>query len=121
MALHEARKKTKRTRYAAEAAVPALGGRAEEAVRDMKALQGLLGDHQDSVMARRTLRELAAVAHAAGRATSRTGCCTRGGAPRAGRRGGASRGVELGQPGVPALSAVRETPPGGLGWMVTRP
>ncbi|MGA5805483.1 CHAD domain-containing protein [Streptomyces cellulosae] len=65
-ALHEARKKTKRTRYAAEAAVPALGGRAEEAVRDMKALQGLLGDHQDSVMARRTLRELAAVAHAAG-------------------------------------------------------
>ncbi|MFD3891410.1 CHAD domain-containing protein [Streptomyces cellulosae] len=66
MALHEARKKTKRTRYAAEAAVPALGGRAEEAVRDMKALQGLLGDHQDSVMARRTLRELAAVAHAAG-------------------------------------------------------
>ncbi|CAM5259836.1 CYTH and CHAD domain-containing protein OS=Streptomyces tendae OX=1932 GN=GUR47_05725 PE=4 SV=1 [Streptomyces tendae] len=42
----------------------------------MKALQGLLGDHQDSVMARRTLRELAAVAHAAGRATSPTGCCT---------------------------------------------
>ncbi|BFO21516.1 hypothetical protein SHKM778_79040 [Streptomyces sp. KM77-8] len=32
----------------------------------MKALQGLLGDHQDSVMARHTLRELAAVAHAAG-------------------------------------------------------
>ncbi|MGA5317837.1 CHAD domain-containing protein [Streptomyces pseudogriseolus] len=65
-ALHEARKKTKRTRYAAETAAPALGGPAEEAVRDMKALQGLLGDHQDSVMARRTLRELAAVAHAAG-------------------------------------------------------
>ncbi|MET8898458.1 CYTH and CHAD domain-containing protein [Streptomyces albogriseolus] len=65
-ALHEARKKTKRTRYAAEAAVPALGKPAEEAVREMKTLQGLLGDHQDSVMARRTLRELAAVAHAAG-------------------------------------------------------
>ncbi|MFI8212205.1 CYTH and CHAD domain-containing protein [Streptomyces werraensis] len=65
-ALHEARKKTKRTRYAAEAAVPALGEPAEEAVRDMKSLQGLLGDHQDSVMARRTLRELAAVVHAAG-------------------------------------------------------
>ncbi len=64
--LHEARKKTKRTRYAAEAAAPALGGPADEAASDMKALQGLLGDHQDSVMARRTLRELAAVAHAAG-------------------------------------------------------
>ncbi|RMI86614.1 metal-binding protein [Streptomyces sp. ZS0098] len=66
IALHEARKKTKRTRYAAEAAVPALGEPAEEAVKDMKSLQSLLGDHQDSVMARRTLRELAAVAHAAG-------------------------------------------------------
>ncbi|CAL9437419.1 CYTH and CHAD domain-containing protein [Streptomyces sp. NPDC014344] len=65
-ALHEARKKTKRTRYAAEAAAPALGEPAEKAVRDMKSLQSLLGDHQDSVMARRTLRELAAVAHAAG-------------------------------------------------------
>ncbi|MGM7445291.1 CHAD domain-containing protein, partial [Streptomyces tunisiensis] len=65
-ALHEARKKTKRTRYAAEAAVPALGEPAEESVKDMKSLQSLLGDHQDSVMARRTLRELAAVAHAAG-------------------------------------------------------
>ncbi|MCO4693979.1 CYTH and CHAD domain-containing protein [Streptomyces sp. RO-S4] len=65
-ALHEARKKTKRTRYAAEAAAPALGAPAEEAVRDMKELQSLLGDHQDSVMARRTVRELAAVAHAAG-------------------------------------------------------
>jgi hypothetical protein len=32
----------------------------------MKSLQSLLGDHQDSVMARRTLRELSAVAHAAG-------------------------------------------------------
>ncbi|MFF9483615.1 CHAD domain-containing protein [Streptomyces sp. NPDC014676] len=66
VALHEARKKTKRTRYAAEAAAPALGKPADGLVKDMKALQGLLGDHQDSVMARRTLRELAAVAHAAG-------------------------------------------------------
>lgn len=65
-ALHDARKKTKRTRYAAEAATPALGTPATDLARDMKALQGLLGDHQDSVMARHTLRELAAVAHAAG-------------------------------------------------------
>lgn len=68
-ALHEARKKTKRTRYAAEAAVPALGGPAKTLVASMKSLQGLLGDHQDSVMARRILRELAAVAHAAGENT----------------------------------------------------
>ena len=32
----------------------------------MKSLQNLLGEHQDSVMARGTLRELSAVAHAAG-------------------------------------------------------
>ncbi|WP_149548521.1 CYTH and CHAD domain-containing protein [Streptomyces marokkonensis] len=66
VALHEARKKTKRTRYAAEAAAPALGKPANDLVKSMKSLQGLLGDHQDSVMARQTLRELAAVAHAAG-------------------------------------------------------
>ncbi|MFE9097668.1 CHAD domain-containing protein [Streptomyces sp. NPDC007264] len=66
VAMHEARKKAKRTRYAAEAAVPALGGPAETLVRSMKSLQTLLGDHQDSVMARATLCELAAQAHAAG-------------------------------------------------------
>ncbi|CAM5637934.1 CHAD domain-containing protein OS=Streptomyces alboniger OX=132473 GN=CP975_11785 PE=4 SV=1 [Streptomyces alboniger] len=66
VAVHEARKKTKRTRYAAEAATPALGAPAKDLVRSMKALQSLLGDHQDSVMARQTLRELSAVAHAAG-------------------------------------------------------
>ncbi|KOV26194.1 CYTH and CHAD domain-containing protein [Streptomyces sp. XY152] len=66
VALHEARKKTKRTRYAAEAAAPALGRPADDLVKAMKSLQDLFGDHQDSVMARKTLRELAAVAHAAG-------------------------------------------------------
>lgn len=66
VALHEARKKAKRTRYAAEAATPALGAPARDLTAAMKSLTTLLGDHQDSVMARRTLRELAAVAHAAG-------------------------------------------------------
>ncbi|MET9729414.1 CYTH and CHAD domain-containing protein [Streptomyces sp. NPDC006458] len=66
LALHEARKKAKRTRYSAEAAVPALGDSATGLVRSMKALQNLLGDHQDSVMAREALRELAAQAQAAG-------------------------------------------------------
>ncbi|MER6672910.1 CYTH and CHAD domain-containing protein [Streptomyces sp. NPDC000983] len=66
VAVHEARKKTKRTRYAAEAAVPALGRPAKDLAKTMKSLQNLLGEHQDSVMARGTLRELSAVAHAAG-------------------------------------------------------
>ncbi|MFI8346466.1 CHAD domain-containing protein [Streptomyces sp. NPDC085596] len=65
-ALHEARKRAKRARYAAEAAVPALGGSARALARTAKKLTSLLGEHQDSVLARRTLRELAAVAHAAG-------------------------------------------------------
>ncbi|WP_129309197.1 CYTH and CHAD domain-containing protein [Streptomyces sp. L2] len=69
LALHEARKKAKRTRYAAEAAAPALGDPADALARAAKALTTLLGDHQDGVMARRTLRELAAVAHAAGEST----------------------------------------------------
>ncbi|GAA2769035.1 CYTH and CHAD domain-containing protein [Streptomyces indiaensis] len=66
LALHDARKKAKRTRYAAEAAEPVLGKPAKTMVSSMKALQNLLGEHQDSVMARHTLRELSAVAHAAG-------------------------------------------------------
>ncbi|MFF8974075.1 CHAD domain-containing protein [Streptomyces sp. NPDC014995] len=66
LALHEARKKAKRTRYSAEAAAPALGEPAVDLVRLMKSLQGLLGDHQDSVMTREALRDLAAQAHAAG-------------------------------------------------------
>jgi CHAD domain-containing protein len=66
VAVHEARKKAKRARYAAEAAEPALGKPAKTMVKSMKSLQKLLGEHQDSVMARQTLRELSAVAHAAG-------------------------------------------------------
>ncbi|QTD98524.1 CYTH and CHAD domain-containing protein [Streptomyces cyanogenus] len=66
LALHEARKKAKRTRYAAEAATAALGAPARALTAGMKSLTTLLGDHQDGVMARRTLLELAAVAHAAG-------------------------------------------------------
>ncbi|WP_405887765.1 CYTH and CHAD domain-containing protein [Streptomyces sp. NBC_01136] len=66
LAMHEARKKAKRTRYAAEAATPALGEPAADLVKSMKSLQTLLGDHQDSVMAREALRELAGLAYAAG-------------------------------------------------------
>ncbi|QIY71047.1 CHAD domain-containing protein [Streptomyces sp. RLB1-33] len=66
LAMHDARKKAKRTRYAAEAATPALGNPAADLVKSMKSLQTLLGDHQDSVMVRGTLRELATEAHEAG-------------------------------------------------------
>ncbi|MEU1850063.1 CYTH and CHAD domain-containing protein [Streptomyces sp. NPDC019990] len=69
VAVHEARKKTKRARYAAEAAEPALGKAAKALVNSTKSLQTLLGEHQDSVMARQALRELSAVAHAAGEDT----------------------------------------------------
>jgi CHAD domain-containing protein len=66
LALHDARKAAKRTRYAAEAARPALGKPAKRFAKRMKAVQTLLGDHQDSVVAREALRTLAAQAHAAG-------------------------------------------------------
>ncbi|MER6102041.1 CYTH and CHAD domain-containing protein [Streptomyces sp. NPDC001832] len=66
LALHDARKAAKRARYAAEAARPVLGKPAKRFAKRMKALQTLLGDHQDSVVARDALRNLAVQAHAAG-------------------------------------------------------
>ncbi|MDT0456517.1 CYTH and CHAD domain-containing protein [Streptomyces sp. DSM 41527] len=65
-ALHGARKAAKRTRYAAEAARPALGRPAKKFAQRIKRVQQLLGDHQDSVVARGALRELATQAHHAG-------------------------------------------------------
>ncbi|MFE2289284.1 CHAD domain-containing protein [Streptomyces sp. NPDC059443] len=66
LALHEARKAAKRARYAAEAAAPALGKPARRLAKEMKAVQNLLGDHQDSVVAREALRSIAVQAAAAG-------------------------------------------------------
>ncbi|MFE1962709.1 CHAD domain-containing protein [Streptomyces sp. NPDC059479] len=66
IALHNARKAAKRARYAAEAALPALGRPAQRFVKRMKAVQTVLGDHQDSVVARDALRDLGIRAHAAG-------------------------------------------------------
>ncbi|MEU6841306.1 CYTH and CHAD domain-containing protein [Streptomyces sp. NPDC046716] len=66
LAMHEARKAAKRARYAGEAAVPALGKQAKRFAKRMKAVQSLLGDHQDSVVARESLRQLGIQAHAAG-------------------------------------------------------
>ncbi|MEU1472198.1 CYTH and CHAD domain-containing protein [Streptomyces sp. NPDC005761] len=66
LALHHARKAAKRARYAAEAARPALGKPARKSAKRLKAVQSVLGDHQDSVVARDALRTLAVQAHAAG-------------------------------------------------------
>jgi CHAD domain-containing protein len=68
-AIHEARKAAKRARYAAEAAMPALGRLARRQATRAKKLQGLLGDHHDSVVARTVLRGLADDARAAGEDT----------------------------------------------------
>ncbi len=56
-ALHEVRKKAKRLRYAAESAAPVLGARAKQLARASKAVQDVLGEHQDAVVARSWLRE----------------------------------------------------------------
>ncbi|AEM87222.1 CYTH and CHAD domain-containing protein [Streptomyces violaceusniger] len=66
VAVHQARKAAKRVRYAAETARPALGKPAKKFARRMQSVQDVLGDHQDSVVAREALRALATQAHGAG-------------------------------------------------------
>jgi CHAD domain-containing protein len=65
-ALHEVRKAAKRLRYASESAVPVLGRRAAKLAARAKAVQKALGEHQDSVVARRVLRDLGVRAHLSG-------------------------------------------------------
>jgi CHAD domain-containing protein len=66
VALHEARKAAKRARYAGEAVTPALGRKAGRFTKRMKKIQSVLGDHQDTVIARQAARELGIGAHLAG-------------------------------------------------------
>ncbi|MFE7583018.1 CHAD domain-containing protein [Streptomyces gardneri] len=66
VALHEARKAAKRARYAADAATPTLGKPARKFAKRVKSVQSLLGEHQDGVVAREALRELADQAQTAG-------------------------------------------------------
>jgi CHAD domain-containing protein len=56
-------------RYAAEAAVPALGRAASRQAAAAKDLQQVLGDHHDSVVARAVLLDLAGKAREAGEDT----------------------------------------------------
>jgi CHAD domain-containing protein len=66
VALHEARKAAKRARYAADAAEPVVGQRARRFAKRMKAVQSVLGDHQDAVTARTVARAIGMQAHLAG-------------------------------------------------------
>ncbi|MFI9361841.1 CHAD domain-containing protein [Kitasatospora sp. NPDC053057] len=59
-ALHEARKAAKRARYAGETASPAIGPAAERYAERMKAVQEVLGEHQDAVVAAAALTARAA-------------------------------------------------------------
>jgi CHAD domain-containing protein len=58
-ALHAARIRAKRVRYAAEAVAPVFGKRAESFAEAAVALQDVLGEHQDAVVASAWLRETA--------------------------------------------------------------
>lgn len=62
-ALHRIRKRAKRLRYTASATGAA------KVSEQAKAVQSLLGDHQDSVVSREHLRQEAEIAHAAGENT----------------------------------------------------
>ncbi|MGH3693992.1 MAG: CHAD domain-containing protein [Pseudonocardiaceae bacterium] len=66
LALHETRKAAKRLRYATEAVKSTLGKPATRLRKRLKTVQSLLGDHQDTVVSRPALRELAGQAHLEG-------------------------------------------------------
>jgi len=66
VALHEARKSARRARYAAEAARPTSGKPARKFARQMKKVQSVIGDHQDTVIARQAARDLGISAYLAG-------------------------------------------------------
>jgi CHAD domain-containing protein len=59
LALHEVRKGAKNLRYAADAAAPVLNKAASRVAGAAEEIQTILGDHQDSVVARELLRRLA--------------------------------------------------------------
>lgn len=66
LAMHETRKAAKRLRYATEAVKPTVGKPAQRLRRRLKKVQTLLGEHQDAVVSRPVLRELAVQAHLEG-------------------------------------------------------
>lgn len=67
--LHDVRKSAKRARYAGEALVEVFGRPAEKFAKAAKGVQEVLGDHQDSVVARDLLVGIAEQAHRDGEST----------------------------------------------------
>ncbi len=64
-ALHDTRKAAKQVRYAAEAVASAFGAEAVEFAKQAEAVQEVLGEHQDGVVAAERLREFGIAADAA--------------------------------------------------------
>jgi CHAD domain-containing protein len=60
--LHRARKAAKRARYAAELLKPVASKKTERKAKHYKRIQSVLGDHQDTVVARAALRRLGTTA-----------------------------------------------------------
>ncbi|MDT5233560.1 MAG: hypothetical protein QOI39_4060, partial [Mycobacterium sp.] len=56
--LHRARKAAKRARYAAELVKPLTAEKTKPRVKHYKRIQSVLGDHQDTVVARAALRRI---------------------------------------------------------------
>ena len=69
LALHDVRKSAKRLRYAAEVVRPTLGREARRLSRRAKAVQQVLGEHQDSVVCRAALADIGHRAHLDGECT----------------------------------------------------
>jgi CHAD domain-containing protein len=65
-ALHWARKAARRARYASEAMSPVTGKKGRRFTQQLKSVQSVLGDHQDTVIAREVERELGISAYLAG-------------------------------------------------------
>ncbi len=61
-ALHDVRKRAKQVRYATEAVAPAVGREARKTAKRLAAVQDVLGDHQDTVVAEEWLRRAATAA-----------------------------------------------------------
>lgn len=103
--LHGVRKAVRRYRHTAETALPYGGKRARRLRKRTKALQQLLGEHQDAVIARSALVGLADDAHREGAATFGYGLLhaaererqreTRAHLPKAGRRASSGKLARL--------------------------
>ncbi len=67
--MHEVRKAAKRARYAAESLKPVAGAPADDLADQMEAVQEVLGEHQDAVVVRGVLLDLARAGEQAGEPT----------------------------------------------------